>query len=178
MTPYSFLSAVRLRTWALMIGANLDHDTAERLATREIAAQARRDRATAPQPPVAPPRGEVTVHNVRAVFAARIEAISQRLRNPLARPPAASTHRESSDAPPVAPRVAPRASRPKVTINKRPQPQPPANQIVGVFVGTVGTAELISDEEFHPVLHDRTTRNWRASIEANERRARMRAGKK
>jgi hypothetical protein len=178
LTPYSFLAAVRLRTYALLIGSDgsLDYDGAERIATRQIAAQARRERATTLQRPVAPPTGEVTVHNVRAVFAARVEAISKRLRNPLARPPADSTPRESSDAPSVAPRVAPRASRPKVTINKRPQPEPPANQIVGVFVGTVGTAELISDEEFHPVLHDRTTQNWRQSIEANERRARVRVG--
>ena len=176
MTPRAFLSAVRLRAWALMIGTggDLDYADAERIATREVAAQARRERAVTPRPPVSPPSGEITVHNAKAVFAARLEAISKRLRNPLVRPPAASTHRESSDAPPIAPRLAPSASRPKVTINKRPQPEPPANQIVGVFVGAAGTAELIGDEEFHPVLHDRATQNWRQSIADNERRARER----
>jgi hypothetical protein len=66
------------------------------------------------------------------------------------------------------------AASPVVVKAEQTEPQPPADQIIGVYTGGTTGAELLDQGEFPPRYFDLTTANWRKSLVDGERRAEQR----
>jgi hypothetical protein len=145
----------------LLSGFTLDRSTAERQAAKELADEERA--RSKPSTASASATAEPTVHNARAVLLARIDAVAERLRN---------GPRRRNRLPRAAP---PTVIRPHIEDPIIAQPAPAAApsgelQVIGVFAGRISTAQLIDDSEFDPRWKESiATRNWRASIERNQK---------
>jgi hypothetical protein len=179
VTPRQFLAEVRRRTWLLAIasGGTIDHDEAERQATRSVIAEARKQPHSTHLGTSNPSRDGVTPQTARAFLTNYLSALHAKLRAPITPKttpasvvskvrvrPRAYTHRQPTT--PAVPPVLPTASEPL-----------PAPQML-IFTGTSTAAQLITDDEFHTSLHSVTTQTWRASIEHNTRVAEERARKR
>jgi hypothetical protein len=164
MTPDGFVRAVRRRARELFLlsGGEIDFAEAEKRAAQQIAAEARASRTATHA--TAPPESGITVANARQHLIARVMALGERMRNPIARPAPASN---------TPPTVLPHTADPIVPTT--PTTVAPPDQpvvAIGVFVGSNSPAsELIPDAEFHTSVRfaDRATDNWRHSIEVNAR---------
>jgi hypothetical protein len=168
MTPRELLRAVRQRAWLLFLAGKgeVTFESAERQAAREIVAEHKaRPRTAAVTRHAAGAADGITVKNARQVLLAQLRTLGERLRNPIARPPAPTTN-----TPPTLPHTA------DPIVPTTPAPVAPPDQplvAIGVFVGSNSgsTAELIDDAEFEPrwQCQSRATDNWRHSIEVNAR---------
>jgi hypothetical protein len=173
MTPTVFLSLVRARAVALLVtaahkGVELDYNTAEKAAAREVAAEARERRKQYGTTITTSSWDGISVKGAAAEFMRRINLIGERLREGRA----LGLDRRAITATPgnlsatdKFPRVKPRETRAK--------PQSPLSrlngspEVIGVYAGNDTGAQLIPDSEFAPSHHDHVTSNWRRSIEHN-----------
>jgi hypothetical protein len=166
MTPRELLRAVRQRAWLLFLAGRgeVTFEAAQRLAAKEIVAE---HKAKPRRPTVtrhaAGASDAITVKNARQVLLSQLRTLAERMRHPMApsAQPVASDGLNVAFKPP-----------PAVNITKQPEPEPtpaPATAI-GVFAGHGSTAELLPDDfPASASWADEPLRNWRRSIETNER---------
>jgi hypothetical protein len=172
----SLAEAIRRRaTWLRFLSAVpsqgdevIDRQTATRLAAQQLRDERRASKRSALQQHSS--TTEITVANAREVFLARLAALAERIkasagildqRDAKAELPIVRAHTEDT-ALPVTSSVAPSAP-----INK--QPEPPADQVIGIIASHANTYELIDDRFFHTSVQSPVTQTWRRSIEARER---------
>jgi hypothetical protein len=165
-TARELLNKIKQRTWVLMIasGGDLDYADAQRAAARAIRDEERaRKRNTPLQQPQLNP-GEVTVSNARQWLYDKLAEIALRLKAHIIEdepPPQFKKHTSDpevyrgSTSTPVAP---------------KPEPEPPADQIIGGFAFGATTSERIDDSEFHTSVQSPVTQTWRRSVELAEKR--------
>jgi hypothetical protein len=176
VTPRALLSEIKRRTLIAYIvsGGKLSHEEAERIATKQVIAEARSQPRSTNLGTANPARDGVTPQTARAFLTNYLSALHAKLRNPIspggALTPVASkvrvvprpyTHRQ-----PTAPAPLPSA------------PEPPPEPQMLIFASNSSAAQRIDDSEFHTSLHSVTTQTWRASIEHNERIAQERQRKR
>jgi hypothetical protein len=181
------LDKIKLRAWSLVIASNGDiaYADAQRAAAQEVREQEReRKRTSAPAGASAPSLEGVTPANARQWLYDKLAEIAARLAlsaHLVDEPPPVVIRKHVQDSEalpgqrPPSTRVdgePPAAAPIKQT---EPEPEPPADQIIGgVVFGTAATSERIDDREFHRSVQSPTTQNWRKSIEEAEKRARSR----
>jgi hypothetical protein len=177
MDAHSFRQALALRSfWLGVKHPNWSREDIRNLAAQQLADEEREQRERARherRPPPAEPR------DARERLIARIMAMWARLAASPSTPPApASDHRsrrlQAASAPlqpPTrTPRRFPRSMRERLVeaFTSEPEPSPPEPQ-QPVYQGENSNAMLIPDEEYSKRFQDVPTRNWRRSIEANEK---------
>jgi hypothetical protein len=168
-TARQILAEVRRRKWLIAIasGGLIDPESAERAATKQVIAEARKQPRTPYVTTANPDRSSVTPQNARAFLTSYLAALSERMRSQI-------TPRNSS-ATDELPRIKPRplTHRPHTSDPiAAPEPEPTLPNPVLIFASTTNTAAvLIPDSEFEPRwrAQSRATENWRHSIEVNER---------
>jgi hypothetical protein len=140
----------------------IDQATAQLIAAQQIGAEQRAKKRSGLLQQQASST-EISVANARRVFLARLAALSERIKAssgivpPTPAPPEIRKHTDDDAAP----------AAPPAPINKQPEPE--IDQVVGVITGRSSSFELIPQSEFHTSMFDRTTDNWRRSIQRNER---------
>jgi hypothetical protein len=173
MLPDAVRQAILVRSlWMLASNPRLSREDARAQAAAEIAeeqrAQARYERRPTP---AARPR------DARDTLIARVLAVASRLAaSRSASPPSPPDHRAVRLERAAAPTPPPSAStsRPRRSLGQRlasafePKPGPPEPEHP-VYRAENSNAVLISDAEYAPRFRDGPTRNYRRSIEANER---------
>jgi hypothetical protein len=149
----------RLAFFKYLIGDGVTLEQATRDAGRELAQERKRKPLVSHDRTAAPGR---SAGGIRAELMRKLFDGLNRLREAPAKPQLVPhvLDRDSVAAPPV-------------VVTKTEQIDPPANQIIGVFVGNASGAELIDQADLPPRYFDRVTDNWRRSIERNERIARQ-----
>jgi hypothetical protein len=135
-------------------------ESAQRLAAKEIVAEHKAKPRRPTGGHAATANSDITVKNARSVLLAQLRTLGERLRHPLT-----PTAQPVASAPPNVP--------PPVKITKQqpePEPIPATATAIGVFSGHGSTAELLPDDfPASASWADEPLRNWRASIETNER---------
>jgi hypothetical protein len=152
----SLVQRIRQRAFRIYLTSDASPAEARKLAAKELAqAQKQRQSKDRLKPAAA------NVSGVRRAFMQRLFDGLGRLREqPQARPQ-------------TVPHVLHRVPEPSVVI-ARAKPEPPADQIIGVYVGRAGGAELISEDEYAASMRSPVYTNWIDSIRDAERRARER----
>jgi hypothetical protein len=152
----------RLAFFKYLIGDGMTLEQATREAGRELAQERKRKSLNSHDRIAASGRssGGIRAELMRKLF----DGLGHLREPPRRKPPQLVPHvldRDSVAAPPV-------------VVTKTKQIEPPANQIIGVYVGNATGAELLDQADLPPRYFDLTTAAWRKSIADNERRARER----
>jgi hypothetical protein len=141
-------------------GEMISHAEATRLAAKQVADERKRTKAALQQHSTTT---EITVSNARQVFLARLAALAANMKATagiVPSTPSDPTIRKHTD------------DVPSERITKaQSEPEPPADQVIGIVSNVTSTYELIPSSEYHTSIRcfDRATDNWRRSIEHNER---------
>jgi hypothetical protein len=159
VTPARFVGAIRVRSLLLSAFAGLSRQEAERQAIRALRQEGHCIEVEPDEPARTVPRsaGEA----VREMLVSQFMKLLARMER--------ENGGATDDAPPSVneprPRPASRVPVVKKAAQYAPEPEPIAEQIVGVYTGqTTGAVRI--DHEFEPRgVFDETTRSWRASIE-------------
>jgi hypothetical protein len=169
MTPRELLRLVRARAWEVFLAnkGDITFEASQRLAAKEIVAEhkAKPRRPTSVALRKATANSDITVKNARQVLLAQLRTLAERIRNPLTpSAPARDTQGVPRPGDESALTISKGSSPPALTATE------PAPVAAGIFSGNSSTAELLPDD-FPPSTSwaDEPLRNWRASIETNER---------
>jgi hypothetical protein len=158
----SLVQRLRQRAFNIFLLNDVSPAEARKLAARELA-QAQKQRQQKDVRPKSVGGNAANSGGLRAEFMRRLFDGLGRLREPPRSRPRLVSH------------VLDRAvAAPPAVATKAEPPSANANLIIGVYVGESTGAQLISEDEYVGSLRSPVLANWRASIEANERRARER----